>query len=57
MKEAGAVQLVAMLEGIEGLSLAVFTRCLEWSVEDTHALIERTKEEFCRRRACYYWPG
>lgn len=57
LKEAGSVQLVAMLEGIEGLSLAVFTRCLDWTLEDTQKLIEKTKAEFCRKRACYYWPG
>jgi len=46
-----------MLEGIEGLSLAVFTRCLGWSIEDTMKMIEQTKHEFIRKKACYYWPG
>lgn len=57
LKQAGSVQLVAMLEGMEGLSLAVFTRCLGWSIEDTNQLIEQTKQEFTRKKACYYWPG
>lgn len=57
LKQAGSVQLVAMLEGIEGLSLAIFTRCLEWSVEDTKAFIEQVKHEFARRKSCYHWPG
>jgi len=57
LKQAGSVQLVAMLEGIEGLSLAVFTRYLGWSMEDTNELIEQTRQEFTRRAACYYWPG
>ncbi|KAJ9656390.1 hypothetical protein H2198_004968 [Neophaeococcomyces mojaviensis] len=57
LKQAGSIQLVAMLEGLEGLSMAVFTRCLNWSVEDTKKLLEQTSYEFCRKRACYYWPG
>ena len=57
LKEAGSVQLVAMLEGIEGLSLAVYTRCLGWSIDDTQKLIAETRQEFTRKRACYYWPG
>lgn len=57
LKQAGGVQLVAMLEGVEGLSLTVFTRGLEWSIENTQTLIEEVKHEFTRRRACYYWPG
>jgi len=57
LKQAGSVQLVAMLEGLEGLSLAVFTRCLGWSVEDTNKLIEQTRQEFRSKKACYYWPG
>lgn len=57
LKEAGSIQLVAMLEGIEGLSLAVFTRCMGWSLEDTQRLLEETRREFTRKKACYYWPG
>ena len=57
LKQAGAFQLVAMLEGIEGLSLAVFTRCLGWTIEDTMKLLEETRREFTRKKACYYWPG
>jgi len=57
LKQAGSVQLVAMLEGLEGLSLAVFTRCLGWSIEDTNRLVEQARQEFKRKKACYYWPG
>jgi hypothetical protein len=31
LKEAGALQQVAMWEGIEAPSLAIFTRCLDWN--------------------------
>lgn len=57
LKQAGSVQLVAMLEGMEGLSLAIFTRCLEWSIDDTKKLIEEAKQEFTRKKACYYGSG
>ncbi|KAK5077440.1 hypothetical protein LTR24_009654 [Lithohypha guttulata] len=57
LKQAGSVQLVAMLEGLEGLNLAVFTRCLGWSIEDTNRLVEQARQEFKRKKTCYYWPG
>ncbi|EXJ81603.1 hypothetical protein A1O1_07668 [Capronia coronata CBS 617.96] len=57
MRQSGAIQLVALLEGMESMSLAVFSRCLHWSKPDVDALLEKTKREFTLRRACYYWPG
>lgn len=57
LKQAGAIQLVAMLEGVESLSLAIFTRALGYSMEDTQKILDETKKEFTRRSACYYWPG
>ena len=57
LKEAGAIQLVAMLEGMESLSLAIFCRCLQWSTEDVEALLTQTRREFAMKKACYYWPG
>lgn len=57
LKEAGAIQLVAMLEGMEGLSMAIFCRCLQWEAEQVAALLARTRREFAMKKACYYWPG
>lgn len=57
LKESGITQFVAMMEGLESLSLAVFCRCLEWRKDDLDALLERVKAEFCDGKACYYWPG
>jgi SAM-dependent methyltransferase len=57
LKEAGAIQLVAMLEGMESLSLAIFCRCLQWSNEQVEELLTRTRKEFSMKKACYYWPG
>lgn len=57
LKEAGAIQLIAMMEGIESLSLAVFTRCLQWSQEQVAELLAKVNKEFTKKKACYYWPG
>lgn len=57
LKKSGAIQLVAMLEGIESLSLAAFTKGLGMSIEDTNKANEAAKKEFTRRRRCYYWPS
>ena len=47
MKEVGKVQQCQMFEAVEPYSLAVFTRVLKWSSEDTHDLIEKVKAEIC----------
>ncbi|KAL2397735.1 Methyltransferase pytC [Exophiala dermatitidis] len=57
LRQSGAMQLLALLEGMEGLSLAVFSRCLHWFKTDTEALLERTRRELTMQRACYYCPG
>jgi SAM-dependent methyltransferase len=57
LKEAGAIQLVAMLEGMESLSLAIFCRCLQWETGAVEELLARTKLEFTMKKACFYWPG
>ena len=57
LRESGATQLVAMLQGMESLSLAIFCRCLQWRTEDVEELLARTRREFAMKKACYYWPG
>ncbi|EEA19595.1 hypothetical protein TMatcc_009733 [Talaromyces marneffei ATCC 18224] len=47
MKEVGKVQQYQMFEAVEPYSLAVFTRVLKWSNEDTRELIEKVKAEIC----------
>ena len=50
LKDAGALQLVAMLEGIESLSLAVFTRCLHWEPLEVQILLAKARKEFCMKK-------
>jgi hypothetical protein len=57
LKQAGALQLVAMLEGIDSLSLAVFTRCLQWAQEEVEVLLAEVRKEFTKKRSCLYWPA
>jgi hypothetical protein len=56
LKEAGALQQVAMLEGIEALSLAIFTRRLHWQPEEVHVFLANLRREFTIRRTSTYWP-
>lgn len=57
LKEAGMYQLVSLLEGLESISLVIFTRLLGWTKEEMDALIEKARQELLLKRACMYWPG
>lgn len=56
LKEAGKFALVAMLDGLQGLSLAIFTRYLKWEVEEVEVLLARVRNEWKLRRVHSYWP-
>jgi hypothetical protein len=56
LKEAGALQLVAMVEGIEALSMAIFTRCLHWQPEELQILLAQARNDFRMRKTYLYWP-
>lgn len=45
LKEAGRFQLVAHLEGLEGLSLGLLTRQLEWKAEEVKVLMAKIRPE------------
>ena len=38
MKETGGFQLVAMLEGLHGLTVAFWVNCLGWSIEEVGSI-------------------
>jgi hypothetical protein len=46
LKELGLYQQHHMLLAVEAFSLALFTRVLNWSFEETQILIAETKREF-----------
>jgi SAM-dependent methyltransferase len=56
LKEAGGLQQVAMLEGVEALSLAVFTRCLRWQPEEVQVFLAKVRKDFLMRKTYTYWP-
>lgn len=45
MREAGAFQVVAMLEGIRGLTMTLRTRLLGWTAEHVESELEKVKDQ------------
>ncbi|KKA28231.1 hypothetical protein TD95_002417 [Thielaviopsis punctulata] len=56
LKEFGAWNLENIDSGLEGLSLAIFTRMLGWSQEETMALLSKVRREIHDRKIHSYWP-
>ena len=57
LKQAGAHQLVAMLDGIQSLSLAIFTRGLGWSHDEVEVFLMEARNDFKQKKKYMYWPG
>lgn len=57
LKAAGAHQLVAMLDGIQAMSLAIFTRGLGWVAEEVEVFLTECRTDFKQKRKYMYWPG
>lgn len=55
-KEVGQFQLAAMLEGIDGLTLALWTRFLGWDENEIMVFLAQVKSEFRRAKVHSYWP-
>ena len=56
LRDAGLLQLSAMLEGIEGLSLRLYTYYAGWSLDELKVLLAKVRTEL-RDPACHaYWP-
>ena len=56
LRECGAFQLVAMLEGIQGLTIAAWTRFLGWREEEVEVFIAKVRAEWRSRKVHSYWP-
>lgn len=56
LKEAGMYGLVAVLEGMQGLSMKVFTKFLGWSVEQLEVFLAEVRKELKRGHMHSYWP-
>jgi len=55
MKETGGFQLVAMLEGIHGLTVDLWVNCLGWSAEEVgpHIFLFFAPSAWTSLRACF----
>lgn len=56
LKEAGKFQLLAHLEGIEGISLALMTRAMDWKPEEVSVLSARMRPELKDKSIHSYQP-
>lgn len=56
LREVGAFQLVAMLEGIQGLTLGPWTRHLGWEPNEVEVFIAELRKEFKNRKIHAYFP-
>ncbi|KAL9007910.1 MAG: hypothetical protein Q9173_006912, partial [Seirophora scorigena] len=57
MREAGTFQLVSLLEGISGLTMALWTRFLGWERDEVEDELAKVKAEFQRKDVHSYWPA
>lgn len=55
-KELGVWAFANLAEGLEGLSLAHFTRGLGWSHEETVVFCAQTRKDLKSRHIHAYWP-
>ena len=56
LKEAGAYGLVALLDGMQGLSLKIFTDCLGWSNVELEVFLAQVRTELKSKSVHSYWP-
>ena len=56
LRYIGRYQLVAMLEGIHGLTIALWTRFLGWKEEEVEVFLARVRTEFKSKHIHCYWP-
>ena len=56
LKEVGLFQLAGMLEGIDGLTLALWTRFLGWDEQEITVFLAKVKAEFKRASIHSFWP-
>jgi hypothetical protein len=45
LKRGGSAQLVALYEGLQSISLALFTRCLDWSPEGVEVFLAQVRKD------------
>lgn len=56
LREVGRFQSVAMLEGIHGLTIVLWTRFLGWSAQEVEVFLAMVRNEFKSKKIHCYWP-
>ncbi|KEF62496.1 uncharacterized protein A1O9_00469 [Exophiala aquamarina CBS 119918] len=54
LREIGVYLQAQMLDSVEGVSMAYFTRVLGWSKEETLVFVARARQEFKNNQKCVY---
>ena len=55
MREIGTVQLVAMLDGLQALTIGFFTRFLDWTPDEVEIFLAKLRNEFKTKSVHTYW--
>ena len=56
LKKVGALELVNMVEGVEGLTMRLFSKALGMSLEEIQGLLVNVREEAQNSRIHSYYP-
>lgn len=54
-KTLGAWQMLNVLEGVEGFTMALFTRVLGWSKDEVDVFLEGVKKDLQNKQIHAYW--
>lgn len=57
LREAGWYGLVAILNGMDGLSVKIFTNCLGWSTFELEIFLAQVRTELKKKSVHSYWPS
>ena len=56
LRKSGLFNVIGLLDGLSGLSQRVFTRGLEWTIEEMEVLLMQVRDECKNRRIHTYFP-
>ena len=56
MREVGCAQLISMLEGLEGLTIAFWVGMLGWKPEEVSVFLAMVRNEWKSKKVHSYWP-
>ena len=56
LRQSGLFSVVGLIDGLSGLSQRVFTKALEWSIEEMEVLLMQVRNDLRNRKIHAYWP-